>query len=294
MTPADQDPRVAALLDFIDQYPTRPVDRQSASWVVGEIGLSQGNLVDLLDGDQRFMVAVLFANMDNTAAAAELFVLGYRPSLGTAEQLDEALAWAEAKARTSPAQCLEVSILPVLSPLEAVLRSRSYQLEYRLLTMHLGHVTSGKALAVALPGDLAWADLTEENVVSTHDCYRRAFAGTSGMQIPDLELFRSTILKAEHRPRVLLSGDRVVAFSRVAWHDEQAGRGEIRAVARDPDFDRKGLGQAALLESLRSLEQLGSTSACLEVASDNGPAVGLYEKFGFQTQEVAEVFRREL
>ncbi|RLB47692.1 MAG: hypothetical protein DRI90_26075 [Deltaproteobacteria bacterium] len=294
MTSTEPDPRIVALLDFIDQHPTRPIDRQSASWVVDQIGLSQGNLVDLTACGQRFMVAVLFESMDNPAGAAELFVLGYRPSLGTPEQLVEAVAWAEAKAARSSARCLEVSIPPVLMPLELVLRAQGYQLMYRLLTMHLGHVAPPNELTVELPGDLGWANLSEDNVRSAHDCYRRAFAGTSGTQVPDLELFRSTILKAEQTPRVLLSGDRVVAFSRVAWHDEQAGRGEIRAVARDPDFDRARLGQAALLEGLRTLEQLGATSACLEVASDNEPAVGLYEKFGFQTQEVAEVFQRTL
>ena len=204
------------------------------------------------------------------------------------------MAWAEDRAKQSPARCLEVSIPPVLSPLEPVLRARSYRLVYRLFTMHLGDIATCSSLDVELPGELGWANLTEANVVAAHDCYRRALAGTSGTQTPDLDLFRSTILKAEQTPRVLMNGDRVVAFSRVAWHDEQAGRGEVRVVARDPDFDRAGLGQAALAEGLRTLSRLGATSACLEVASDNLPAVGLYEKFGFRTQEVSEVFRRAL
>ncbi len=51
---------------------------------------------------------------------------------------------------------------------------------------------------------------------------------------------------------------------------------------------------AALAEALRQLLRPGADSACLEVASDNEPAIGLYRRFGFVTREQTEVYRRAL
>ncbi|MBW2458132.1 MAG: GNAT family N-acetyltransferase [Deltaproteobacteria bacterium] len=294
MAATDHAARVEELLDFVAAHPTRRLDRQSAGWVIDEIGLRNDNLVELSDEGRRFLVAVLFADMDNPAAAAELYVLGYAPSLGTAEQLDGLVTWAEDRARLSQARGLEVSLLPVLGPLELVLRNRGYELAYRLLFMQLDDLAASPLLGHEPPADLHFVDLSEANVDAGHECYRRAFAATSGSQIPDRELFREVMVKAEHKPRQLMSGTRVVAFSRVTWQDEAARLGEVRTVARDPDFPRKGLGTAALAEGLRTLQRLGATSACLEVASDNVAAVGLYQKHGFRTDEVAQVFRRAL
>ena len=54
------------------------------------------------------------------------------------------------------------------------------------------------------------------------------------------------------------------------------------------------LTKATLAEALRQLVAMGATRACLEVASDNDRAVGLYQRFGFTTRERASVYRRQL
>ncbi|MBM1634638.1 GNAT family N-acetyltransferase [Sulfitobacter mediterraneus] len=59
-----------------------------------------------------------------------------------------------------------------------------------------------------------------------------------------------------------------------------AGESELLTLAVDPDHQGKGIGQELLQNWLDSLPE-GTETAFLEVASDNQPAINLYQKFKF-------------
>ena len=281
------------LVGFAEEHPTRRLDRQSTRWVIEHIGLAQDRLLDLADDEGRRLVASMFWG-DNPDSAAELLVVGYRGGAGGPPALTQALCWAAAKAAEAGAKQLEVSLPAALAGAACAVTAQGYRLIYRLLTMQLDAIGDCRQLDLSPPGDLIWTALSEDNVDSAHECYRRAFAPISGAQVPDLVTFRTLMLQAEHRPRVLLAGRRAVAFARVVLLDETARHGEVRLIARHPQAPAAGLGKAALAEALRQLLRLGADSACLEVASDNERAIGLYRRFGFVTCEQTGVYRRAL
>lgn len=289
-----REPPIETLLEFIRQHPTRPLDAQSARWVIERIGLEHGRLLVLRDQQRIQLVAALFAEMDNPNDAAELFVLGYRPSPAGPGELVESLRWAEPVARATNARQLEIALPGTLGRLEPTVRDAGYQLAYQLLTMVLDPIGDSACLHARPPSGCVWVDLAQDNVASAHECYGRAFASTSGTQVPSLETFRTTMLSAEQAPRVLLDGARVIAFARTTWFDETARRGEVRLIARHPTAAQPRLGTAALAEALRSLAARGATSAYLEVASDNERAVRLYARCGFQLEQRYPVYRRAL
>ena len=59
------------------------------------------------------------------------------------------------------------------------------------------------------------------------------------------------------------------------------GEAEIITIAVDPDCRRKGLGRALMNRAGAEALARGAEVVFLEVAEDNAPAIGLYERLGF-------------
>lgn len=59
------------------------------------------------------------------------------------------------------------------------------------------------------------------------------------------------------------------------------GESDMMNVAVNPDFRRKGIGEALVTALSEELKALGNTSLTLEVRASNAPAIALYEKLGF-------------
>lgn len=59
--------------------------------------------------------------------------------------------------------------------------------------------------------------------------------------------------------------------------------GQITNVATHPDHRRRGYGAAVLAAALGEAKKRGLSFVTLEVRESNVPAIGLYEKLGFET-----------
>lgn len=110
--------------------------------------------------------------------------------------------------------------------------------------------------------------------------------------MPDGDHFRAIMLGASQRPRILLQGGTVAAFCRVVWKAKSKRIGEIRFVCRHPAFRGMGMGEAAVVEALGQLTRVGAAVAHIEVASNNSPALRLYQRLGFRELGRARVVRR--
>jgi mycothiol synthase len=74
---------------------------------------------------------------------------------------------------------------------------------------------------------------------------------------------------------------RFAAFC-ICWRDEVNRVGLFEPVGTHPDFQRKGLGKAVMLEGLRQLQARGMASAIVCVEAGNLAAQRLYESAGFR------------
>lgn len=72
---------------------------------------------------------------------------------------------------------------------------------------------------------------------------------------------------------------------------ESLRSGILLDLAVDPDFRRRGLGEALVLRTLRALLALGYPKAHLWVTDGNVPARSLYEKVGFTVDASAAIYR---
>ena len=83
---------------------------------------------------------------------------------------------------------------------------------------------------------------------------------------------------------VALDGDTVAGY---LGSQSVLGESEMLNVAVAPEYRRRGIAQALILELIRRLSQQGNRSLMLEVRASNTPAITLYHKLGF-----AQVGRR--
>lgn len=91
----------------------------------------------------------------------------------------------------------------------------------------------------------------------------------SPVYVPENELF---VMSPEGR----------VASSCIVWIDHVTRVGHFEPVGTHPDFRRRGLGRALLLEAMRRLRSAGLGTADVCTETDNDAALGLYESVGFR------------
>lgn len=96
-----------------------------------------------------------------------------------------------------------------------------------------------------------------------------------------LSFMRSPVYDAE-RDMVAVAPDGVVAAFAIHWFDHVNRVGLFEPVGTHPDYQRRGLGKAVLLKSLRRMRAQGMETAIVGTNHDNVAAIKLYESVGFR------------
>jgi mycothiol synthase len=99
-----------------------------------------------------------------------------------------------------------------------------------------------------------------------------------------LRFMRSPAYHPELDIVIIAPDGRFAAFC-ICWFDPVHRVGLFEPVGTHPDFQRKGLGKAVLLEGLKRMQEHGMQSAIVGGMSDNPAASSLYESVGFQEQD---------
>ena len=80
----------------------------------------------------------------------------------------------------------------------------------------------------------------------------------------------------------------------LTWPDPVTGVALFEPVGTHPDYQRKGLGRAVMLEALRRLARAGMRQAIVTTGEDNLPAIKLYESVGFRLAQRLMIFKKEI
>lgn len=121
-----------------------------------------------------------------------------------------------------------------------------------------------------------------------------AFGSTAPLEqyLRRFERFMRSPAYAQALDLVAVAQDgRVGAFC-IAWLDPVTRVGHFEPVGTHPDFQRKGLGKAVLLEALRRLQALGMHKATVCTGEGNSPAVALYPSAGLMPSARLGIFEK--
>lgn len=97
------------------------------------------------------------------------------------------------------------------------------------------------------------------------------------------EQILSSLADGRHELAAAVSGDRVLGYAGFSFVLDE---GYIDNVAVAPESRRHGIADALMAELDRRAGERRLSFLTLEVRESNAPAVGLYEKNGFQVQSV--------
>jgi ribosomal protein S18 acetylase RimI-like enzyme len=152
--------------------------------------------------------------------------------------------------------------------------------------------------APEVPEGFVLRPLAGEAEVEAYVAVHRAAFGTQNMTV---EWRRRTLTAPAYRQELDLvveaPNGRLAAFT-ILWLNPsaqgQSGRrdGQIEPAGTHPDFQRRGLARALLLEGFRRLAAAGAEIALVETDTFRGPAQRLYESVGFTLhRRIARYFR---
>jgi mycothiol synthase len=221
--------------------------------------------------------------LDTRARVFNLFV---HPAHRTDDLFDHLLAWIDAEclkhlsdeAKITCEECLREDEL-----YKAALERAGYSSEPFMV---LFEQTLTEPLPVpSLPEGFRFLEHIEERYIDSRaNAHYSAFTRTKPSKMtPDL--YRRFMTAPGYDPTLDISivnaQDEVVAFA-MAWADDMTKRSEYEPVGTHKDYQRRGLGRAALLEGLRRLQTRGIKTANVVTPVGDAGNVAFYPSAGFE------------
>jgi ribosomal protein S18 acetylase RimI-like enzyme len=278
------------LVRFALDHPATDADEGQARTVLGRLPRSTEHVIDLEAGGARVLVASVLDALKNASDSALLAVLGYQDGAEGGRAVALALEIAEEIVRRGPRRRLEVPLPGGLRRHAPILEGRGYAPAFVQLRM-ARDAAPEPAAPPPLDEGFRWVDLEEEHVAGYHALAAAAFAGIQGSHVAEPGALRAALLEAPIRPRLLLREGRIAGIARIGRTGEA---GVIQLIGRDPALRGERLGDHLVVEAMRALRALGARRLELEVNADNGAAIALYRRHGFEVEDQEPTYRIEL
>ncbi len=211
-----------------------------------------------------------------------------QPELRGSETAQEMYLWAESEASRVAHERGKKTISAVWVRHDDEILAQHFKrrgFKTRRATVHLW-----RSLNEALPTPNVPVGFTVRGCQGVEEVASRARAqygafGSRALFERYLERFANFMRSAAYRPELdivaVAAGGQVGAFC-IVWVDPTNRVGLFEPVGTRPDFQRRGLGRAVMLEGMRRLKQLGMETAIVSTGEDNLAGIGLYKSVGFQ------------
>lgn len=279
-------PHLESVVEFAAHRPEAAWSGDALRWMLRWLVSSPDMVFDRRGADGR-VAAVVMDGCESATDSAELIVVARD---GGESQLAGLLDWAAERARSAGRRWLEVAE-PGSSPFsEPQLRRVGFEPGYSMLTLE--RAVEGSDLAdVPAPDGLRFVEAGPERIEALHALVAQAFSKLPGAYLAAFDAYRTQVLAAPRLPRLLVHGDDVVAFARLAVDGDAAS---LQSIGCEREWRGRGLGALMLREALRMAALAGARRLSLEVYEHNRPARALYERTGFRQAGRATTWRRAL
>jgi mycothiol synthase len=228
----------------------------------------------------------------------QTFNLFVHPAYRTEALFDEMLAWLDGELSRRPSETSEVMC-------ERCARADEM---YKAALGRAGY-TAAPYLALfeqdltatlpppVLPQGFRFLETMEDRYIDTRaGAHYSAFSRTRPSKMTP-ERYRLFMTAPSYDPTLDISivnaADEVVAFA-MAWADSVTQRAEFEPVGTHKEYQRRGLGRAALQEGLRRLQARGITIANVMTPAEDADNTAFYLSAGFQVVEYSDHYKKAL
>jgi mycothiol synthase len=165
--------------------------------------------------------------------------------------------------------------------------------------LHLAQPLNDLLPTVQPPAGFTIRPLAGEEEAASYVALHRTAFGSENMT---LDWRQRTLRAPQYIPEldlVAVAPDGRLAAFCICWlsqhsHDENgSNQGQVEPMGVHPDFQRRGLGRAILLEGLRRLREHGALTAFVDSDGENDPSRLLYESAGFRVASTVLKYRKD-
>lgn len=223
-----------------------------------------------------------------------------QPELRGSERATEMYIWAEDKAsRVAHEHNRKTIYVLWVRHDDVVLAEHFSQRGYRLKR---GMVHLRRSLTEELPACMPTEGFTLRSCRGETEVAARAKAqygafGSSASFEHYLQRFTNFMHSPVYQPEldiVAATPDGQIGSFCIVWTDPINQVGLFEPVGTHPDFQRKGLGRAVMLEGLRQLKECGMKIAIVSTFEDNVAGIKLYKSTGFQVVNKLGTFEKDV
>jgi mycothiol synthase len=223
-----------------------------------------------------------------------------QPDLRGSPQANEMYLWAEERAVRIAREGGKTTtyLLWILHDDQALgnhLRQRGYRLARGYV--HMSQNLDTAFLTAPVKGEFQVRACKGEPEVAPR---ARAQYGAFGSEAPFeryLERFRNfmrSTVYCHNLDIVAIASDGQIGAFCIVWMDPVNKVGLFEPVGTHPDYQRKGLGKAVMVEGLRRLQAGGMKQAIVSTFEDNPAAIGLYESVGFRVVNQLGTYEKDV
>jgi mycothiol synthase len=211
-----------------------------------------------------------------------------QPELRGSLSAEEMLIWAEEKALQVTRKQGKATIYVLWVLHDDLLLGNHFKRRGYWLARGMVHLV--RKLDEPIPSTLFNKEFTVRACKGEPEVEKRARAqyGAFGSSAPFeryVARFRNFMRSPVYNPNldiVAVTADGQIGAFCIVWMDSVNRVGLFEPVGTHPDFQRKGLGTAVMLEGLRKMAENGMNQAIVSTFEDNEAAIKLYESVGFQ------------
>lgn len=223
-----------------------------------------------------------------------------RPDFRSPELIRAMAHWAEERALASLASASPPEAIQAFAPdaqsdvISALIDLGFGSVEGAAMVALTRQFTGWRATQPDLPPGFEIRTLASEaDVVSRVACGRLAFPHSQMTPERYNVARRSTLYRASLDQIVVATEGSVAGFA-LGWLDPVNLALELEPVGVDPAWNRRGLGRAVCLATIRAGIGLGATHGVIYAESQNAAALGLYASLGYEITSRTRTYRRAL
>lgn len=276
------------IYNFLKNHPaTIEAENKLQFFLNGIIKDLEESSIKIMKDGEITLFALLVDEISNFNQTAELIILGVNQASPHFEKnleqtLIEAIKRTEIKSDKRGIEFFDEGLIPEFI---TILKKYDFKVDYHNYQMKCEKELTPQIETPFKENSIKWISYKEERAKQYYDHITLAFKGIKGINILPFEQSRKRLEQQKDKEFIKLliesKTESIIGSFKVGASLEDYHYGDVKTIARNPEFRGRGIGVLLLKEAISYLKEKGFKKFSLEVNAENEKALKLYQNFGF-------------